>query len=154
MKTTTLTPSETCGFSHYAGPVEASHHLYGRDGMFLPACYAHTEKWGSAFWRVTDRARMVTSETVGTDALRTGDIVQFYGARLLLDREITSWSGSIGQPVYGTSAAVQNWDELLEIARINPDSPAASIVRCAPERRWDIQGNARARWIREKATQQ
>ncbi|WP_280332025.1 hypothetical protein [Nocardia wallacei] len=100
-------------------------------------------------------------ERVTTDQLRPGDIVHHdSGMVLVIDQDIDSWpSQTTGRLVYGTSALIANWADLVATAKADAqlgviNSSAEFIThhhagRPGEAARWVIQGNELALWYRE-----
>lgn len=149
------TTAATCDFIHSDGPSpEGTHHLYGSDQRFFIACAMHAHRHGMVFPRVRELATGIdiTTESVHTGQLRRGDVVYFADfARLVIDRDIQTVPGREG--IHLTSARIDNWDHLTEMARLYPQSGAALVVdQAGPEHRWSIRGGHATFWEREIRT--
>lgn len=146
---------QTCQFPHPAaeGPAPAvTHVLSTGDGRTYAVCEYHARLDGGHYLRTRELATGIDTftEGVGTDELRTGDVVRFYGARLVIDREITSFPGGHGRTVYATEARIDNWEDMKGYAEEDPGSAAAWIVAQSSELRWSVQGSGLDTWTRER----
>jgi hypothetical protein len=86
---------------------------------------------------------MTTAENVTTDELRIGDVIRTHGMRLLIDGPIDTYDDN-GRTVYRTDALLTNADEITDNAFL-----VHFTKRADGARRWIIQGNDLAGWLRE-----
>ncbi|WP_131806852.1 hypothetical protein [Mycobacteroides abscessus] len=90
----------------------------------------------------------VTTDECKTSDIREGDVIRHFGMRLRVDREMREYYWPdvdfLTGPVWSTSALIENWDEVASyvgnLARIDESG----------QRRWTIQGNNLAKWMRER----
>ncbi|MFC9514581.1 hypothetical protein ACFTSD_02515 [Nocardiaceae bacterium NPDC056970] len=94
---------------------------------------------------MTNTEATTAREVVTTDQLRQGDVIESHGMRLVLDRPIQS--SGLDQIVYYTKARIDNWDELVTEAALNP-SVAFIVNMSRYDQRWTVQGNSLAHWSR------
>lgn len=106
---------------------------------------------------MTNTARTASPSTateyVNTLQLRSGDIVHYYGMRVLLGGR-----GEAVSRMEGLTTPLVVWfhGKVINAADLADDGIASRGLRtdtrcaeCAPGEHWQIQGNERARWARE-----
>lgn len=102
---------------------------------------------------LTTPAQAITTVTVNTLQLRSGDVVWLHGMRVLLGER-----GQAPSRVEGLSTPIVVWfhgtvtnaatmaDDALASKGLRTDSRCAD---CQPGEHWQVQGNERAHWHRE-----